>query len=225
MVDPGQDSASERAYQLIRTSILEHTHEPGTMLGEASLAASLGVSRTPVRVALARLQDEGWIAIFPKRGAQVLGVTDRTAVELADARLVIETTAVSRADAEMRQQLAARLERSIEEQRQAFSDGDVALFIGLTLQFHRGFVEVGNNRVLLELYDRLADRHRFLLFGAKDQLLARCADIIAEHVQLVMRLRSGDVPGFAQALRGHIAENTMASVGLTDDALAPALWR
>src|SRR5699024_11778557 len=59
-------SAAERAYRVIRSQILSGVHAPGTMLGEAALAAEIEVSRTPVRVALARLQDEGWILIYPR---------------------------------------------------------------------------------------------------------------------------------------------------------------
>lgn len=218
MVDASNEaSASERAYQVIRNSILEHTHEPGTMLGEAALAADLGMSRTPVRVALARLQDEGWIAIYPKRGAQVQGVTERAAAELADARIVLESTSVERAAPATRERLAPRLEESIKAQQAAFQDGDVAGFIDLTLQFHRSFVEAGANRVLLELYDRLVDRHRFLLFGAGQRLLERCAAIIDEHQQLVEQLRNGDGPSFARALRAHITETSPTSGGAGAD--------
>ncbi|MFI2489218.1 GntR family transcriptional regulator [Promicromonospora kroppenstedtii] len=225
MVDEGDAaSASERAYQVIREAILDGTHQPGEMLGEASLAASLGMSRTPVRVALARLQDEGWIVVYPKRGALVQGLSERTIVELADARFVLEATAVDRAPDVLRQRLADVLERSIGAQREAFASEDVRRFIDLTLQFHRGFVEAGGNGVLLELYDRLADRHRFVLFAAGDTLLARCAEIISEHERLTEHLRVGDVTAFASTLRGHIAE-VSSSVADTFPAavLAPAL--
>lgn len=204
-------SAAERAYQLIRAQILNGTHQPGTMLGESGLAADLEVSRTPVRVALARLQDEGWIIIYPKRGAIVQGVDERTVAELADARFVLETTAVDRAPEALRQKLAYALETSIDAQRAAFAAGDIARFIDLTLEFHRGFVEAGDNAVMLELYSQLSDRHRFILFASGDRLLDRCEEIIAEHESLTEHLRSGDSAGFANILRGHIAENVPPS--------------
>ncbi|MGO2034035.1 MAG: GntR family transcriptional regulator [Brevibacterium aurantiacum] len=200
-------SAAERAYRLIRAQILNGTHQPGTMLGEAGLAADLDVSRTPVRVALARLQDEGWIIIYPKRGAIVQGVDERTVAELADARFVLETTAVDRAPDALRQKLADALDTSIHAQREAFDAGDIAAFIDLTLQFHRGFVEAGDNQVMLELYSQLSDRHRFILFASGERLLDRCEAIIDEHVALVEHLRTGDSTGFANTLRGHLAEN------------------
>ncbi|WP_051297755.1 GntR family transcriptional regulator [Brevibacterium album] len=209
-------SAAERAYRTIRDGILEGTHAPGTMLGEATLAAELGVSRTPVRTALARLADEGWIVVYPKRGVLVTGMSAEAVAELADARFVLESTAVERAPEPLRLRLAERLAASVEAQREAFARGDVRAFIGLTLEFHHGFVEAGGNAVLLELYERLADRHRFVLFAAGARLLARCEEIIAEHEALVALLRAGETAGFAQALRAHIAEVAPA------DALGPA---
>ena len=200
-------SAAERAYRAIRSQILSGVHAPGTMLGESALAAEIEVSRTPVRVALARLQDEGWILIYPKRGAIVQGIDERTIVELADARYVLETTAVDRAPDQLRRRLAERLEESIDQQRAAFAEGDVARFIDLTLAFHRGFVEAGDNRVMLEMYALLSDRHRFSLLMNSRHLLDRSDELIAEHEALVAHLRAGDSAAFATTLQGHIAEN------------------
>ena len=200
-------SAAERAYSVIRGQILNGSHAPGTMLGEAALATEIGVSRTPVRVALARLQDEGWIHIYPKRGAIVQGIDERTVAELADARFVLETTADERASEPMRQRLAEKLDGLITQHRAAFAEGDVARFIELTLEFHRGFVEAGDNRVMLEMYALLSDRHRFTLFMNSRHLLERSDELIAEHEALVAHLRAGDSAAFATTLQGHIAEN------------------
>ncbi|MFJ8856524.1 GntR family transcriptional regulator [Streptomyces sp. NPDC102437] len=200
------ESASERAYAAIRDGILNGKHKPGTMLGEASLAADLGVSRTPVRAALHRLQDEGWITIYPKRGALVRGMSEKVTADLAEARLIMEATAVQRAEPERRHELAQRLEADVEQQKQALADGELHRFIELTIGFHRAFVEVGDNLVMLELNDRLGDRQRFLLFSYGGTLLARCEDIIAEHEALIGHLRSDDPDGFTEALRLHLSE-------------------
>lgn len=199
-------SAVERAYSAILDGILDGRHAPGAMLAEASLAAEIGVSRTPVRTALARLQDDGWITVYPKRGALVRGLSERAVADLADARLILESTAVQRADAANRQALATRLEEHIDVQRETLARRDVRAFIESTIVFHRSFVEVGRNTVMLELNDRLADRQRFLLFSHGDTLLARCADIIAEHETLVRQLRDGDAAAFAESLRRHLGE-------------------
>ncbi|QOV35003.1 GntR family transcriptional regulator [Streptomyces ferrugineus] len=197
-------SASEQAYAAIRDSILSGERAPGAMLGEVGLAAELGVSRTPVRAALVRLQDEGWITVYPKRGALVRGLSEKDARELADTRFVLESAAVQRATPQCRTELADRLASELDLQRSALGADDLSRFIELTLAFHRSFVEVGGNQVMLELSDRLADRQRFLLFALGDSLLARCQTIIDEHEALVARLRDEETEGFVEALRSHV---------------------
>lgn len=207
-VEPqGGPSAAQRAYQVIRDGILEGSIAPGTMLGEAPLALSLSVSRTPVRAALVRLQEEGWITIYPKRGALVRGLGDRQVAELADARLILESAAVQRASAESRRILADKLEISLQAQREAFAREDLPRFIDLTLEFHRNFVEVGGSSVLVELYERLADRHRFALFQSGERMLARSPEVIEEHERLLSCLRDGDARQFEAVLAEHISDN------------------
>lgn len=201
------DSATLQAYRKIRDDILAGVLPSGTMLGEATLAAEIGVSRTPVRTALARLQEEGWITIYPKRGALVQGLSDRAIADLADARLILETTSVQRSTPRAREMLADHLDDAIRDQVESFRSGDLRRFIELTIAFHRSFVEASRNEVLLELNDRLADRQRFLLFSHGDRLLARCASIIEEHQLLSRSLRAHDVPVFSDILRSHLSDN------------------
>ncbi|MEZ5153018.1 GntR family transcriptional regulator [Rhodococcus zopfii] len=201
------ESATEKAYRSIRDSILDGELPSGSMLGEASLAARIGVSRTPVRTALARLQDEGWVTIYPKRGALVQGLTVQTIEDLADTRLIFESISVQRSSSRARQALADRLDDAVTEQEAAIGAHDLRRFVESTIAFHRSFVECGGNEVLLELNDRLADRQRFLLFSHGDRLFERGEAIITEHRELVAALRTGDVAGFADTLRSHLSHN------------------
>lgn len=204
--DATQASATERAYAAILGGILDGAHAPGAMLAEVALAEAIGVSRTPVRTALARLQDDGWITIYPKRGALVRGLDDRQVEDLMAARLVLESASVQAADAAALVALAARLERVLGAQCDHLARGDMRSFIESTIAFHRSFVEAGGNSVVLELYDRLANRQRFVLYRYGETLQQRCAAIIAEHEGLIALLRAGDTAAFAEALRQHLRD-------------------
>lgn len=70
-------SAVDRAYEFVREAVLTGQYSPGDMTSEPQIANSLGISRTPVRSALTKLQDDGWIAVYPRRGALVKGLTER----------------------------------------------------------------------------------------------------------------------------------------------------
>ncbi|MEU1525395.1 GntR family transcriptional regulator [Nocardia rhamnosiphila] len=176
------------------------------MTGSPGLAAELGVIRTLVRAALVRLQEEGWISVYPKRGALVRGLSEKDARDLADTRFVLESAAVQRATPQCREILADRLAGDLDLHRSALADGDLRRFVELTLAFHRSFVEVGDNQVMLGLNDRLADRQRFLLLSLGRSLLARCQDIVTEQEVLVARLRDEGTEGFTEVLRSHIGD-------------------
>ncbi|MGC3953211.1 MAG: GntR family transcriptional regulator [Propionicimonas sp.] len=197
-------SAADLAYTTILEAILSGEYAPGVMLAETTLGAELGVSRTPIRSALTRLQDEGWITIYPKRGALVRGMTDREIADLIDARLILESVSVRRADRAVLSVLAARLENEVELHREHLARRDLRSFIESTIAFHRSFVQAAGNSVLLEFNDRLTNRQRFLIFRYGDSYLARANEIIAEHQALIDAVRSGGGPEFAEALRVHL---------------------
>lgn len=198
------ESAAVRAYEHIRDGIIEGRYRTDDMLGESGLAAELSLSRTPIRSALIRLQDEQWITIYPKRGALVKGLSDRAISDLTDTRYILESAAVQRADASQITALAERLTHQITEQQTALEEQDVHRFVDLTTAFHRSFVEVSGNQVLLELSDRLADRQRYMLFRLGSQLLNQCQLVLDEHRELVEALRAEDPARFAESLRRHI---------------------
>lgn len=210
----GAASSVERAIVYIREAIIDGTLPADSMLSEGDLADHLGVSRTPVRVALARLQDEGWIRIYPKRGALVLGFAPDELADLSDARLVLEISGVTRASPDVRLRLADELAASVALQREAFADDDIARFIDLTLEFHASFLRAGANQFLMDLGARLSNRQRQVLFAQQDALRARSEHIIAEHQQLLDCLGNDDVDGFVRVMRAHVASTV-------DDELGP----
>lgn len=200
----GVASAADDAFLRLRERMIRGEIAPGEMLSENELAAELGVSRTPIRQALIRLQDEDWLTIYPKRGALVLDISPREARAIADAAVLLESDGVRRANPDALLALAPELGDLVCRHEAALAAGDVELFVRLTLLFHRGFVEVGDNPVLLAMYDRLRHRKAMMLIRDRDEILPRAAEIVAEHRALVVLARAGDAEGFRLALAEHV---------------------
>src|SRR5664279_6555117 len=93
---PGQPSASERAYAHVKSGILDGTHTGGQFFTEGEVAEAVGVSRTPVREALLRLEVEGLVRLFPKKGAVVTSFSVREAEDVLEARVLVENFTAAR---------------------------------------------------------------------------------------------------------------------------------
>src|SRR2546422_5434437 len=91
-------SATSRAYDHVKQAILDRAYPGGALLSEGEIANEVGVSRTPVREALLRLEAEGLVRLYPKRGALVLPVSPQEITDVMETRELVETFTAGRAD-------------------------------------------------------------------------------------------------------------------------------
>lgn len=211
---PGR--AADRAHAHIRDEILHGRLAPGTMLSENDLAATLSMSRTPVRAALTRLQDEGWVTIYPQRGALVRELSEREVREAADVRHALESAGIQRSDPVRRAELATQLAENVDEQQRALQQGYFSTFTTLAIRFHRTFVEMSGNSVMLSVYDRLADLQYLSIVRSSQRITDEPAQILSEHRMLLDDARHGDWTAFATHLNDHQARSHGLETGLAD---------
>lgn len=207
--------AADRAHAFLRDEILHGRVAPGTMLSENDLAATLSMSRTPVRAALTRLQDEGWVTIYPQRGALVRELSEREVREAADVRHALESAGIQRGTPTRREQLADQLAENVDEQQRALESGDFATFTTLAMRFHRAFVEMADNAVMLEVYDRLQDRQHISIVRSSQRITDEPAQVLLEHRTLLADARRGDWAAFATHLGDHQTRSHGFETGLT----------
>ena len=212
MVD--SPSAAERVHTAIRSGIINGFYPPGSMLSESELAASHGVSRTPVRAALSRLQEEEWVTVYPKRGVLVREFSAQEAYDFADARHLLESSCVQRTSPADRGRLADRLTALLDAQESAIAARELPALIELMLTFHRSFVEAAGNETLLELYDRLNARHAMMMIQRRESFFARSEAVMAEHRSLIAQLRAGDWAAFTATLRTHMIDADSLQPGI-----------
>ncbi len=200
-------TAADRAHVHIRSAILSGELAVGVMLSENDLATEMAMSRTPVRAALARLQEEGLVAIYPQRGAMVRGLDARELEEAAEIRRALETAGVAGAGDVARAALLDRLQDNIVAQERALARGDFAAFVPLALQFHRGFVEVGGNALMLATYDRIQDRQQLAINRSAGRIVGDPAQVVSAHRDLLGAAGSGDWVAFSEMLADHQARS------------------
>ncbi|WP_341715737.1 GntR family transcriptional regulator [Micromonospora sp. FIMYZ51] len=196
-------SAAERAYRHLKQAILEQLHPGGTLVSEGQIAEATGVSRTPVREALLRLETEGLVRLYPKRGALILPVSAREIADVVEARRLVEVHAAGRIwarRAEIRAQLADRLA----EMRTAHAAGDLTALMAADRAFHATVVNAAGNDILAELYQRLRDR-QVRMGEASFRLSPRWAEAaLTEHAAQLAALDGDDPEAWLAAVAAHI---------------------
>jgi len=191
----------ERAYRFIREGIQQQTFLPGERLREVELAATIGLSRTPIREALARLESEGLVVHDSMKGIMVAELDYSMITELYFMREVLEGTA-----ARLAAQHASPVEISVLEdlcEQYAQAGNDQKMLALRNRQFHDTLYQCSHNRYLIKILMTLHDT--LMLVGTstlKDPV--RVKETMEEHKAVVQAIKDRDPDRAEQALRKHI---------------------
>ena len=198
-----KSSLVEQVYQTLRRRILDNVYSPGRQALEQELATELGISRTPVREALMRLQNEGLIEVIPRHGMRVLPVSPTDMAEIYVVLTALECAAAEIVAA--RRPTEAELEpllRATSDMDRALRSDDLDAWAAADERFHRTLVDLAGNRMLRETVDNFWDRaHRARMVTLR--LRPKPVNSTREHTALVARLRAGDAPGAVDVNRAH----------------------
>ncbi|MEU1624071.1 GntR family transcriptional regulator [Streptomyces sp. NPDC020096] len=199
-----QPPAAERVYAHVKQAVLDRSYEGGTLLTEGDLAEAVGVSRTPVREGLLRLEAEGLIKLYPKKGALVLPVSAQEIADVVETRLLVEEHAVRKV-VPASAQLLRRLEELLDEHEEHRETGDLAAAAATDRCFHAAIVRAAGNEILSQLYDQLRDRQLRMGVAVMHAEPDRIAKNIEEHAEILAALRAGDGERAAAVVRRHVS--------------------
>ncbi|TPG57716.1 GntR family transcriptional regulator [Roseomonas nepalensis] len=188
------------AYERVKAAIREGTLPPGTRLTEAELVARLGISRTPIRQALTRLETEGLVSHEPRRGVVVSRPDHQQVIELYSIREVLEGTAArfaaqhaSEAELEALTQLVAGEGRVLDRP---------AELSAINLRLHALLHRAAHNRYLLRALAQLTDNMALLPTMLGDPARARQSH--EEHRALLEALKRRDGAASEAAMAAHL---------------------
>jgi DNA-binding GntR family transcriptional regulator len=199
-----QPPAAERVYTHVKQAVLDRSYEGGTLLTEGDLAVAVGVSRTPVREGLLRLEAEGLIKLYPKKGALVLPVSAQEIADVVETRLLVEEHAVRKV-LPASERLLRRLEELLDEHEEYQATGDLAKAADADRSFHAEIVRGAGNAILAQLYDQLRDRQLRMGVQVMRAEPHRVARNVADHAEILAALRAGDGDLAAAVVRRHVS--------------------
>ncbi|MGE5334007.1 MAG: GntR family transcriptional regulator [Nitrososphaerota archaeon] len=182
---------ADHAYETLRQAILDGVLTPGSPLREAEVADRLGVSRTPLREALRRLEVQGLVAKNPSGGVIVGDVSRRQIEEAFELRQVLEGYAARLAAQVITEEDARALADITDEAERAVSRGDWELLTALNDRFHERIQDIAGNQVLKRTMRSLREQtpaFRAFALGPEQQQRG----FVAEHRDLLRALISHD---------------------------------
>lgn len=188
----------------LREEILEGRLAAGTRLVETDLATRFGVSRGPIRDALADLSRSGLVLDLPRRGTFVASLTDADLAEVYEIRRALETEAVRLAIARANDADLADMDRLLNETEAAYERGVGPAAWEADMAFHRVYCQISGNKRLLALFDHLASQTVLLMRTA----LAERASLawippVEVHRHIADAIRTRDVEAAERAVADH----------------------
>ncbi|MET1416006.1 GntR family transcriptional regulator [Roseibium sp. HPY-6] len=198
-----QKSFAEQVSDVLRAQIISGERDMGDALSETKIAKELGVSRTPVREAFARLELEGLVYTEPQRGTFVFTLNRCSLIDICDVRVCLETAALRKAAERDPAGLAATLKDIAKKMTRARKKGDDREYLSLDTDFHQGFFDHAKNTFLNDAYQTIAAKMACLrnkLGNHPDHMQKS----YAEHLQLVDLISESRLEEAVDVLIKHI---------------------
>ena len=145
-------------FNTLRQAILKGELKPGERLMEIALAERLGVSRTPIREAMRKLEQEGLVVMIPRRGAQVANITEKDLNDVLEVRIALENVAIEKACARMTEEEMRRLWLAAKEFEHTIAEGNLVKLAEADVAFHEVIYQASDNKRLIQVLNNMRDQ-------------------------------------------------------------------
>lgn len=197
-------------FNTLRQAILRGELKPGERLVEIQLANKLGVSRTPIREALRKLELEGLVNMVPRKGAEVADITEKSLRDVLEVRKALEELSVQLACEKITEEEIEELKRVAERFKDTLNDQDVTKIAEADVAFHDVIYTATDNQKLILLLNNLREQmYRYRVEYLKKE--EAYPQLIAEHEELIDNISKRNKEEATRIMCEHI-DNQVATV-------------
>jgi GntR family transcriptional regulator, rspAB operon transcriptional repressor len=194
----------DQAYARLKELITTGEVPSGTFFSEKRLSSLLGMSKTPIRAALERLEAEGFVTTSARQGAVVRGLSLKEVVDLFDLRFALETFVVRHLALRLTEPQARRLRENLEAQLLCAETGDVNRYTQLDTDFHAAICECSGNQEIVRIMWHLRDKLYLVILNVMRQKPSRMETSTEEHSKVLDELVEGNGERAAAAMLRHL---------------------
>ena len=190
-------------FNTLRQAILRGELKPGERLMEIQLANKLGVSRTPIREAIRKLELEGLVLMIPRKGAEVAEITEKNMLDVLEVRRALEELAVKLACERITEEEIQELKEAADAFQKILSEKDITKIAEADEAFHDViFKSTGNDRLIQLLNSLREQMYRYRLEYLKREEYH--PQLLEEHQQIIDRITRKDQSEAAELIDRHI---------------------
>lgn len=198
-------------FNTLRQAILRGELKPGERLLEIQLANKLGVSRTPLREAIRKLELEGLVVMIPRKGAIVAEITEKNLRDVLEVRSALEELAVSLACDKITPEQIGDLKKAAVDFSFTLKEGDITETAQADVRFHDIIYEATDNRRLIQLLNNLREQmYRYRVEYLKDTAVH--PKLLAEHEEIIERIEQGQKQEAVNVVYRHINNQAAAVI-------------
>lgn len=197
-------------FNTLRQAILRGELKPGERLMEIQLANKLGVSRTPIREAIRKLELEGLVLMIPRKGAEVADITEKSLRDVLEVRKALEELAVQLTCDKITKEQIGELEQAAEQFKKTLKSNDITEIAEADVRFHDIIYLATDNQKLILLLNNLREqmyRYRIEYLKRADKY----SQLLAEHEEIIRHIEKKQKKEAAEIVCKHI-DNQVAAV-------------
>ena len=176
---------------------------------EIQLANKLGVSRTPVREAIRKLELEGLVLMIPRKGAEVADISEKSLKDVLEVREALEELAARLACDKITKEGINRLKEAAQDFRSALKSNDITQMAEADVRFHDVICNATENQKLGQLLNNLREQmYRYRIEYLKDQQVYE--KLLSEHEEIIRHIEKGEKDEAARVVSRHIENQAQA---------------
>jgi len=205
ILQPASTNSQEKAYCFLKDSIINLDLKPNQPLRAQDIATRLELSRTPVREALSRLEQEGLVAREGGWGYRVKLLTFKDAINVYRMRETLEVEAIREVIPKLNRELVICLENYLRRAEEGLRKGNVSQYRIDTRAFYRSIAYATDNDILEYMLSLIDDRVRWLGAMITDRHFDRPRESLAENKEILSALDKRDPKSAERAVRRHVS--------------------
>ncbi len=190
-------------FNTLRQAILRGELKPGERLMEIQLANKLGVSRTPIREAIRKLELEGLVLMIPRKGAEVAEITEKSLRDVLEVRRALEELAVELVCVKITDEQIQDLKGAAEDFKASLKEGDITRIAEADVKFHDVIYMATDNQKLIQLLNNLREQ----MYRYRVEYLKRSdfhQQLIDEHEEIIETIENGQKERAVQVVCQHV---------------------